>query len=578
LVGTMQYMSPEQIEADPHDIDTRSDVYALGVLLYQLLTGQLPYDVGGTVIYEATRMIREEQPKRISSIDRTLRGDVETIVLHGLEKDRDRRYQSAVEMAQDIRRYLDNRTILARPPSLIYQGKTFVKRNKMLVAGVAAVFVALVLGIIGTTTGLVRARTEANTYNAVSGFFEESFASLEARDGPGPNALVRELLDDAAAEIDREWGGQPEVQARLRWSIGNGYKALTLFDDAESHLTAALEMQRQLHGDNNADTAQTMEDLASTLWFKGRYGEAEALYRESLDVRRDIFGQEHEAVARSLNHLAASLDAQKKHTEAETLYRKSLDMRLRLFGNRHERVARSRNNLATCLNFQQRHDEAETLLREAVDIMRSLRGNEHVDVAGGLSNLARCLTAQDRNSDAEQLYRDALSIKRKALGDDHASVAITLYQLAKLLNTMQRYGEAERLCREALEIRRQKLGPAHPDTRSACSMLGRILSTKGDWEGAEEAYRQLVDLRQLAYTADNLMITWATVEVARCLTKLNRFVEAEPMLQEALRRVESEHGRDHARTKTVRTHLAALYEAWGKPDQAQQYRDATSAP
>ena len=157
LIGTVQYMSPEQIDADPHDIDTRSDVYALGVVLYKLLTNKLPYDVSGTVIYEATRMIREEQPKRLSTIDRFLRGDVETIVLHALEKDRDRRYQSAIELGADIRRYLDNRTIHARPPSLTYTFRTFVKRNKILVGAVAAVFIALVAGIVGTTSQWRRA-------------------------------------------------------------------------------------------------------------------------------------------------------------------------------------------------------------------------------------------------------------------------------------------------------------------------------------------------------------------------------------------------------------------------------------
>jgi len=157
LIGTVQYMSPEQIDADPHDIDTRSDVYALGVVLYKLLSNKLPYDVSGSVIYEATRMIREEQPKRLSTIDRFLRGDVETIVMHALEKDRDRRYQSAIELGADIRRYLDNRTIHARPPSLSYTFRTFVKRNKILVGAVAAVFIALVAGIVGTTSQWQRA-------------------------------------------------------------------------------------------------------------------------------------------------------------------------------------------------------------------------------------------------------------------------------------------------------------------------------------------------------------------------------------------------------------------------------------
>ncbi|MHC4446565.1 MAG: tetratricopeptide repeat protein, partial [Planctomycetota bacterium] len=566
------------IDADPHDIDTRSDVYALGVLLYQMLAGRLPYDVSGTVIYEATRMIREQQPKRISSIDRTLRGDVETIALHALEKDRDRRYQSAVELAQDIRRYLDNRTILARPPSLVYQFKTFVRRNKMLVAGVAAVFAALVLGIIGTTTGLVRARMEANTYTAVSGFFEESFASLEARDGPGPNALVRDLLDKAAAQIDSELSDEPEVQGRLRWSIGNGYKALTLFDQAETQLRAALATQQAVLGDVDPDVAQTLQDLAATLWFRGNLEEAEPMFRDCLDLRRKLYGTEHEKVARSMNDLAACLNSRDKHEEAEQIYRQSLAMRQRLWGDRHELVAQGKNNLGTCLMDQKRYEEAEVLFRDATRTMRSLRGDEHIDVAGGLTNLAWCLSSQDRKSEAEQLYRDALAIKRKALGNDHASVAITLYQLARLLHSMKQWDEAERLCREAVEIQTRTLEPTHRRTLSAASLLARILAGKGDWAGAEQAYRELIRLRRLAYTGDDLRIAMAQLDQARCLKELGHFEEAEPLLLVGLRRVEAEHGLDHTQTKAVRARLAALYEAWGKPDQAQQYRDAAPAP
>jgi serine/threonine protein kinase/Tfp pilus assembly protein PilF len=573
LVGTVQYMSPEQIDADPHDIDTRSDVYALGVLLYQMLTDRLPYTVGGKVIYEATRMIREAAPTRMSTIDRTLRGDVETIVLHTLEKDRDRRYQSAVELAQDIRRYLDNRTILARPPSLLYQVKTFIRRNKTFVAGVAAVFVALVLGIIGTTMGLVRARTEAATYNAVSGFFEQSFAELEASEGTGPNALVRDLLDDAAAAIDTELSDEPEVQARLQWSIGNGYKALTLFDEAERHLTAALAMQRQLHGERDPAVAQTMEDLGSTLWFKGRYADAEKLYRGCLDIRRDLYGAEHETVARSLDYLAASLNSQHKYEDAESLYRKALQMRRNLFGDRHDRVARTKNNLAICLEAQKRYPEAEKLLREVVDTARSLHGPDHVAVAVSLSNLGDVLASMGRNDEAEQHYREALAIKRKALGDDHASVAITLSLLAKLLNSMGRYDEAEQLCREALEIQRAKLEPTHHRTLATASRLARILANKGDWRGAEGAYRELVELRSMAYPAGDLRITWAQVDLARCLRELGRYEEAETLLQECLRRVEDQLGPDDDGTNLIREHFVALYEAWGKPDRAAPYRN-----
>ncbi len=478
LVGTVQYMSPEQIEADPHDIDTRSDVYALGMVLYELLAGRLPYQVTGTAFLEASRLIREQAPGRLGSLDRTLRGDVETIVLHALEKDRLRRYQSAFELAQDIRRYLGDRTILARPPSVVYQLRTFVRRNKILVGGIAGVFLALVLGMFGTTRGLLKARTEAAKAAAVSGFFEQAFSALEAREGAGPSALVRDLLDDAAAGAG-ELAGEPEVQARLRWSIGNGYKALTLYQEAEDQLRAALATQRLVLGNYHADTAQTLQDLAATLWFREKHQDAEPFFREALEAHRRIFGEENEKVARSLNDLAACLSPQKRYQEAEELYRRSLEMRRRLFGDRNALVAQSRNNLATCLWDQKRYDEAKLLLREAIETMRSLRGSEHVDVGSGLSNLARLEADMGELQTAETLYREALSIKRKALGSDHEAVAITLYHLAALLNRTGRHADAEPLCREALEIRRRRFEPTHTKVVDTTRLLDEIRAGKG---------------------------------------------------------------------------------------------------
>jgi tRNA A-37 threonylcarbamoyl transferase component Bud32/tetratricopeptide (TPR) repeat protein len=228
LVGTVQYMSPEQIAADPHDIDTRSDVYALGVVLYKTLTDQLPYDVSGTVIYEATRMVREQAPRRLSSINRVLRGDVETIVMHALEKDRDRRYQSAIELAADIRRYLSNRPILARPPSLAYNFRTYLKRNKVVVTGLVGIFAALVLGIITTTwqRGVaVEERDRAEfLFGQVRGlartFLFDFFDEIKFLDGSLP---ARKLLVTSALEyLDNLAEGAPD-NVDLMHEVGRAY-------------------------------------------------------------------------------------------------------------------------------------------------------------------------------------------------------------------------------------------------------------------------------------------------------------------------------------------------------------------
>ena len=215
LIGTLQYMSPEQCQADPHDIDTRSDVYALGVVLYDLLCGKLPYDV--------TRIIREQQPTKLSTIDRKLRGDVETVALKALEKDRERRYQSADELRRDIENYLKGEPIAARPPSVTYQLKILVRRNKALAGGVAVAFVAMTVGVIGTSIGLVKARAAQKEAEQVTAFLEDMIAFADPHETRQPNLTMREALDRAAKTIGGKFKDKPLIEARLRHTIGKTY-------------------------------------------------------------------------------------------------------------------------------------------------------------------------------------------------------------------------------------------------------------------------------------------------------------------------------------------------------------------
>jgi tetratricopeptide (TPR) repeat protein/adenosine/AMP kinase len=530
LIGTIQYMSPEQIEADPHDIDTRSDVYALGVLLYQLLTGHMPYDLSGTPVFEATRIIHDQQPRRLSGVNRALRGDVETIVLHALAKDRERRYQSAIELSQDIRRYLGSRPIVARPPSLTYHFLSFARRNKAVVLGITAVFAALVLGIIGTSTGLAMARREASTATAVTGYFQKMFESVNPRDGSGPETRVADMLDDAAEDIDITLAGQPEVQGKLHWSIGKAYLELTLYDKAERQFRSALDLQQQVLSDPHPDLANTVNDLGSVLWALKRYDEAAPLYRRSLEMCRALTGDESKETADSYNDLAACLDGLGEHVEAESHYRHALALRVAIFGPDDKLVARSTNNLATCLRNQGRYDEAEPLFRDTVRIARRVEGYEHIDVAAGLSNLARCLSLMGRDVEAEPLYREALVIKRKVLRADHTSLAITMHYLAGLLADRGEFEEAESLCREAMGIREANYGPLHDRMVASVTLLARVLR------------------------------------------ELDRFDEAEALLDHPRQELDLSTGVDPDIERKILQALVELYEAWGRTTDAQRYR------
>ena len=365
LVGTVQYMSPEQINADPHDIDTRSDVYALGVVLYKLLTQKLPYDVSGTVIYEATRMVREEQPKKLSTHDRHLRGDIETIVLHALEKDRDRRYQSAIELSSDIKRYMDNRPIHARPPSMAYTFRTFVRRNKIGVAAVVAVFIALVSGIVTTSWQWIRAdeqkmlaveqRVRAEQMfdqvkELAHTFMFEFHDAIQGLDGAMP---ARKLLVTSALKyldgLTEEAGDRPDliVEVALAYDrvgdIQGGFRNPSPGDTASAldNYRRAMAMRLEL-SETDPDNDKLRNEIAAShvrigdiLKNTGDVSGALDEYQQAIDIREGL--PETDAFQRllsfALNTAGDMLVKMSELSKAREYYDRSLVISKKLVAN-----------------------------------------------------------------------------------------------------------------------------------------------------------------------------------------------------------------------------------------------------
>ncbi|MEK7757973.1 MAG: tetratricopeptide repeat protein, partial [Planctomycetota bacterium] len=453
-------------------------MYALGVILYEMLAGRLPYDLRDHSIAEAGSVIREQEPSRLSSLDSALRGDIETIVAKALAKEKDRRYQSAIELGDDIRRFLQDEPIVARPASRAYQIRKFAKRNKAIVGGVTAVFLTLVLGIVGISMALIRAtkaervalqrsddsRRSAAKATAVSSFLQEMLSSVDPAKALGREVTIRQALDEAAAKIESgSLKDQPDIEADLRTSIGTTYLALGHYPDAEPHLRTTLEIRRRLHGDGHPDVAVSLNDLASLRNAQGRHAEGESLLREALMIQRRLHGDKHVDVASTMQSLGAALRTQHKYEEAEPFYRSALAMRRELLGAEHIDVAQTVNSLALLLQNKADYAAAEPLFREALSMRRKLLGDPHPIVAGALNNLAMLLKERGDSSEAESLLREALDMRRKLLDPEHPDVAQSMNNLAILLYEKGDYSKAEALYREALGIWRKTLPEGHVD-------------------------------------------------------------------------------------------------------------------
>jgi thiol-disulfide isomerase/thioredoxin len=451
LVGTVQYMSPEQIQADPHDIDTRSDVYALGVVLYEVLAGKLPYDVKNRTPFEAARVIREDSPTRITTIDHTLGGEKETIVLKALEKERDRRYQSAGDLAGDIRRYLNDEPICARPPTVTYQLKVFARRNKALVGAVGAVFAVVVAGAIISTSLYFRAEAERSKAEEERSRAEQQAERAMASIGfmrdmvnsanpvcIGQEVKVGELLDSYSEKIDGAFVDQPEIEAAVRSTIGQTYQILDMFEKAgtfesyqqaaEHHLTTALDLRRRTLGEEDPATLESMELLAGFLESQGNLSGAERLIRHVWEVRRRTLGEEDSLTVDTMEYLAILLWDQDRLDEVEPLIQKILEIRRRVLGEEHWGTLIAKSNVASLLQERGELAEAENLKREILEIGRRVEGEGSKRMRLLTSELAATLIAQGKLAESNSLYGgkrmpESLGIERwiKGKGDPYNS-------------------------------------------------------------------------------------------------------------------------------------------------------------
>jgi eukaryotic-like serine/threonine-protein kinase len=577
IVGTLAYMSPEQVLADPLELDTRSDIYSLGVVLYQMLANRLPYKVSPR-LPEAVRTIQEEDPTPLGTLSSAYRGDIETIVAKALEKDKIRRYSSAAELGADIRRYLHDEPIMARPASTIYQLQKFARRHKALVSGLAAVFVVLIAGILTSTREAVRANKEAETSRAISDFLQndllaQASAANQAQPNtePDPDLKVRTALDRAAARIAGRFNRQPEVEAAIQETIGQSYLDLGLFPEARSHLQRALDLQRQVWGPKNPITLKAMSRIGYVAFLQGNFPEAEALLGRSLEVQKRILGPEHLDTLSSMNYLANVYWAEGKYPQAEMLHTQTLEIRRRVLGPEHPDTIASMNNLGIVYDEEGKYAQAETLYSQALEILRSVSGPEHPRTLMSMSNLAVVYDEVGKYEQAEALDTQILEIQRRVLGPEHPDTLMSMHNLAVVYSAEGNCARAEQLNRENVEIRRRVLGPEHLDTLMSMHNLADVYLAEGKYAPAEALYSETLALQQRVLGAEHSNTLDSMTGLAAAYASRGKYTQAEGLFIQNLDVRRRVLGPQHPAFLTTVSALASMYQQEGKYAQAEIY-------
>jgi serine/threonine protein kinase/Tfp pilus assembly protein PilF len=522
FIGSVPWAAPEQAAGLPGRIDIRTDVYALGVVLYHMLTGRMPYEVVGNVRDVLDRILHAK-PQRPSTVVRAacrqggssslrplnfvasslrrsrargLDDELDTIVLKCLAKERERRYQSAGELARDVRHYLAGEPIEAKRDSLAYVLRKQLHRYR-LPAAVAAAFVLVVTVGFFTSLALWRqaareretARRHAQRAELVAEFLDNVLTSVDPeaaevdRDSPLYRAL-RSTLDNAAGRADR-LADQPEVEARVRYTLGRVYMNLGLYAEGEQHLRRAADLRRAVLGAGHVQTGDTLFLLGWSCKEQGRYAEALAAYQEALDIRTRLFGRESLPVAEVFNGLGQLYFDQKDYPRAEPYLRDALALRARLDDDPGD-VANSLANLGSLLRDAARLDEAEPLLRKALEMRRAALGETHHETLVSLNKLALLLRLKGESAAARQMFEQYVAQARAVLGEQHAHVAVGLTNLGLTLFDDGEYAQAADYFRQALGLFSRARGETHPQVAEALLNLGAALRMQGDTAGATE--------------------------------------------------------------------------------------------
>jgi serine/threonine protein kinase len=592
---TLSYASPEQVRGEP--ITTASDVYALGVLLYKLLTGLHPYRREFTSPSDAERVICGETPTvpsrrlaaeesreiaeardaSLSKLQRELSGDLDAIVLTAMRKEPSRRYPSVHQLSEDLRRHLQGYPVRARKDSVGYRASRFVRRHRIgfaasvTVAALAAALMAVSVRHTLTTAALGRALSrEVETTQQVSEFLVDLFRTSNPMEGFGDTVRVRTLLDQGLENLAQEKGGTPEVRARTLMVMGRVYGNLGLYDEAVVLQEEALRTWRSLYGRVHPEVAEALEALASSYDRARQPTIALGYFEEALATRRAVGGAPlSEAV--SLQGMGRLLRDQGNPDSAETLIREALRIRNAAAGEEDFQTVQTVLDLAFVLRGKGEADSAQALYERAIQGLEAHGDSAAVILPAALNNLAYLHRTRGENAEAEALYRRAVALERQ--WGTVPNLLLLMNNLAATLDEEGKQAEADQVLADAIQVSEQYWPDGHWRVGSAYGARGAFRMLQEDPAGAEPFLREALEISLQELTEDNARTAFAHMQYGICLRDLRRFEEAEAQLLAAFDWLSEHNGVGSPYTQPTVAHLVTLYEAWGKPDAARKFRN-----
>ncbi|HWL94927.1 MAG TPA: tetratricopeptide repeat protein, partial [Phycisphaerae bacterium] len=586
FMGSLPWASPEQAEGSHLQVDVRSDVYSLGVILFQLLTGEFPYRIDGT-LRESLQIIQDSAPRSPRELRPEISDEVATIALKCLAKESDRRYQSAGELARDIRRYLAGEPIEAKRDSAWYSVRKSLDRYRTAVRAGSVLLIALLLfsaGMVWLRGRAVTAeRLAAQRLNdlevahraevagrkalevqvghtrQVRDFLDKTLRAVDPWKHPGRDlGPLRELLDSAVARLKGAFPNQPAVEAAIAGTLGWDYRELGLFDSAETLLRRAYELSQEAAGAEHVDTLAALTQLATLMTERGRHEEAEALFRELHAIQERTLGAEHPDTLVTLNNLALDIDWQGRSSEAEALYRKALEAQTRLLGPGHQDRLHTLNNLAACLPALGKMDEALGLQHELIEEWMAVVGVDDPETLQARMNLATLLIQAGRLAEAEDLLRDLVGTFETVLTPKHPLTILAMHNLASVVSSRGRHDEGLALARRAFDAQVAFAGSEHPTTLNRKNELACSLMELKQWDEAIPLARELHEQSVRTLGSGDWRTLNTAGNLAFALNQTGKTDEAEAIWNQVIAEADPDKEATLGFVATARANLAAL--------------------